>query len=89
MRIADVDWTVTRSGVLLGVTQLVGRGDVLFRSTDSSWTRFVETAVHTSFGLVRPLVQGDAVYVVDDERWAVSLDDGATWRRTPALPRTH
>lgn len=88
VRIADVDWTVTRSGVLLGVTQLVGRGDVLFRSTDSSWTRFVETDVHTSFGLVRPLVQGDAVYVVDDERWAVSLDDGATWRRTPALPRT-
>ena len=30
--------------------------------------------------------RGDAVYVVDDERWAVSTDDGATWRRTPALP---
>ena len=87
VRIADVDWTVTRSGVLLGVTQLVGRGDVLFRSTDASWTRFVETDVHTSFGLVSPRVQGDAVYVVDDERWAVSTDDGATWRRTPALPR--
>lgn len=88
VRIADVDWTVTGSGVLLGVTQLVGRGDVLFRSTDSSWTRFVEIDLHTSFGLVRPLVQGDAVYVVDEERWAVSLDDGATWRRTPALPRS-
>jgi hypothetical protein len=87
VRVADVDWTVTRSGVLLGVTQLVGRGDVLFRSTDASWTRFVETGLHTSFGLVRPMVQGDAVYVVDDQRWAVSTDDGATWRRTPALPR--
>jgi hypothetical protein len=86
--IADVGWTVTRSGVLLGVTQLVGRGDVLFRSTDSSWTRFVETPVHTSFGLVSPTVQGDAVFVADDERWAVSTDDGATWRRTPALPRS-
>jgi hypothetical protein len=82
---ADVGWTVTRRGVLLGVTQLVGRGDVMFRSTDSSWTRFVETDVHTSFGLVTPMVQGRAVYVVDDERWAVSTDDGATWRRTPAL----
>ncbi len=87
LTIADVDWTVTRSGVLLGVTQLVGRGDVLFRSTDASWTRFVETDVHTSYGLVSPTVQGDAVAVVDDERWAVSLDDGATWRRTPPLPR--
>ncbi|QWZ10001.1 hypothetical protein KRR39_09860 [Nocardioides panacis] len=87
VRIADVDWTVTRSGVLLGVTRLVGRGDVLFRSTDPSWTRFVETDVHTSFGLVSPMVQGEAVYVVDDERWLVSTDDGATWRRTPALPR--
>ena len=86
LTIADVDWTVTRSGVLLGVTQLVGRGDVLFRSTDASWTHFVETGVHTSFGLVRPMVQGHAVYVVDDERWAVSTDDGATWRRTPPLP---
>jgi len=35
---------------------------------------------------VRPVVVGDAVYVVDDERWAVSTDDGATWRRTPGLP---
>jgi hypothetical protein len=87
VRTADVDWTVTRSGVLLGATQLVGRGDVLFRSTDASWTRFVETGVRTSFGLVRPVVQGDAVYVVDDVRWAVSTDDGATWRRTPPLPR--
>lgn len=86
VRIGDVDWTVTGSGVLLGVTQLVGRGDVLFRSTDASWTRFAETDVRTAFGLVRPVVQGDAVYVVDDERWAVSTDDGATWRRTPALP---
>ena len=87
VRTADVDWTVTRSGVLLGATQLVGRGDVLFRSTDASWTRFVETDVRTAFGLVRPVVQGDAVYVVDDVRWAVSTDDGATWRRTPPLPR--
>jgi hypothetical protein len=86
VRIADVDWTVTRSGVLLGVTQLVGRGDVLFRSTDASWTRFVETDVRTSYGLVAPMVQGDAVYIVDAERWAVSTDGGATWRRTPALP---
>ena len=86
IRIGDVDWTVTSSGVLLGVTQLVGRGDVLFRSTDATWSRFVETDVHTAFGLVRPVVVGDAVYVVDDERWAVSTDDGATWRRTPRLP---
>ena len=87
VRIADVDWTVTRTGTLLGVTQLVGRGDVLFRSTDRTWTQFVEADVHTSFGLVRPQVEGAAVYVVDDERWAVSTDDGATWRRTPGLPR--
>jgi hypothetical protein len=86
VRVSDVDWTVTRSGVLLGVTQLVGRGDVLFRSTDARWSRFVETDVHTSFGLARPVVVGDAVYVVDDERWAVSTDDGATWSRTPPLP---
>ena len=72
--------------MLLGVTQLVGRGDVLFRSTDATWSRFVETDVHTAFGLVRPVVVGDAVYVVDDERWAVSTDGGATWRRTPRLP---
>jgi hypothetical protein len=85
IRITDVDWTVTRSGVLLGVTQLVGRGDVLFRSTDATWSRFVETGVRTSFGLVRPTVVGGAVYVVDDERWLVSVDDGATWRRTPGL----
>ena len=71
--------------MLLGVTQLVGRGDVLFRSTDATWSKFVETGVRTSFGLVRPTVVGDAVYVVDDERWLVSTDDGATWRRTPAL----
>jgi hypothetical protein len=85
IRIGDVDWTVTRSGVLLGVTQLVGRGDVLFRSTDATWSRFVQTGVRTSFGLVRPTVVGGAVYVVDDERWLVSVDDGATWRRTPGL----
>lgn len=85
IRIGDVDWTVTRSGVLLGVTQLVGRGDVLFRSTDATWSRFVETDVRTGFGLVRPTVVGGAVYVVDDESWLVSLDDGATWRRTPGL----
>ena len=82
----DVDWTVTRSGVLLGVTQLVGRGDVLFRSTDDGWSRFVETSLHTDFGLIRPTVVGGTVYVVDGERWAVSADDGATWRRTLALP---
>ena len=86
IRVGDVDWTVTRRGVLLGATELVGRGDVLFRSTDSRWTRFVETDVHTDFGLARPTVVGDAVYVVDGERWAVSTDDGATWRRTPGLP---
>jgi hypothetical protein len=83
---SDIDWTVTRSGVLLGVTQLVGRGDVLFRSTDAGWSRFVETGLHTDYGLVRPTVVGGTVYVVDGERWAVSSDDGATWRRTPALP---
>ncbi len=59
---------------------------MLFRSTDATWSRFVETDVHTAYGLVRPAVVGDAVYVVDDQRWAVSTDDGATWRRTPALP---
>ena len=83
--IGDVDWTVTSTGVLMGVTQLVGKGDVMFRSTDSSWAHFVPTGVHTAFGLIRPTVQGDAVYVVDEERWAVSTDDGATWTRTPAL----
>ena len=85
-RIGDVDWTVTPSGVLLGVTQLVGRGDVLFRSTDATWSRFVEADVHTAFGLVRPVAVGGAVYVVDDQQWAVSTDGGATWRRTPPLP---
>ncbi|NUR09231.1 MAG: hypothetical protein HOQ45_19790 [Nocardioidaceae bacterium] len=86
LEVADVDWTVTRRGTLLGVTQLVGRGDVLFRSTDASWTRFVQSPVHTSFGLVRPVAVAEALYVVDDERWAVSLDDGAHWRRTPPIP---
>lgn len=86
VRIGDVDWTVTPAGVLLGVTQLVGRGDVLFRSTDATWSRFVETGVRTAFGLVRPVAVGGAVYVVDDQRWAVSTDGGATWRRTPPLP---
>jgi len=86
VRIGDVDWTVTPSGLLLGVTQLVGRGDVLFRSTDATWSRFVETGVHTAFGLVRPVAVGGAVYVVDDQQWAVSTDGGATWRRTPPLP---
>jgi hypothetical protein len=86
VRIGDVDWTVTPYGVLLGVTQLAGRGDVLFRSTDATWTRFVETGVHTAFGLVRPVAVGSAVYVVDDQRWAVSTDGGATWRRTPPVP---
>jgi len=86
VRIGDVDWTVTPSGVLLGVTQLVGRGDVLFRSTDATWSRFVEADVHTAFGLVRPVAVGGAVYVVDDQQWAVSTDGGATWRRTPPLP---
>lgn len=86
IRIGDVDWSVTRNGVLLGVTELVGRGDVLFRSTDASWNHFVDTGVHTSFGLVRPSVEGGAVFVVDSERLMVSTDDGATWRRTPRLP---
>jgi hypothetical protein len=86
IRVADVDWTVTGTGVLLGVTRLVGSGDVLFRSTDASWTRFVQTGVHTSFGLVTPVVRGGIAYVVDEERWAISTDDGATWRRTPRLP---
>jgi hypothetical protein len=85
IRRGDVDWTVTRSGVLLGVTELVGRGDVLFRSTDATWDRFVETGLRTDLGLVRPTVVGGTVYVVDGERWAISTDDGATWRRTPAL----
>jgi hypothetical protein len=86
VRTGDVDWTVLADGNLLGETQLVGRGDVLFRSTDPSWTRFVDTPVRTDFGLVRPTVEGDAVYVVDQERYAVSLDGGAHWRRTPPLP---
>ena len=81
-----MDWTVTRTGVLLGVTELVGRGDVMFRSTDSSWSRFVQTHVHTGFGLVRPSVEGGAVFVVDSDGLLVSTDDGATWRRTPSLP---
>jgi hypothetical protein len=86
LSVADVEWTVTGSGELLGVTQLVGRGDVLFRSTDSSWTRFTETGVHTAFGAIHAIVQGSTVYVVDDERYAVSTDGGARWHRTPALP---
>lgn len=86
IKIVDVDWTVTRNGYLLGVTQLVDRGDVLFRSSDPSWSHFAETRVHTSFGLVRPSVEGHAVYVPDSKGWLVSTDDGANWRRTPPLP---
>jgi hypothetical protein len=86
IKIVDVDWTVTRNGYLLGVTQIVGRGDVLFRSTSPSWSHFAETGVHTSFGLVRPSVEGRAVYVPDDKGWLLSTDDGASWRRTPPLP---
>lgn len=86
IEISDVDWTVTRNGYLLGVTQLVGRGDVMFRSTSARWTDFAETPVHTSFGLVRPSVEGRAVYVPDSNGWLVSTDDGASWRRTPPLP---
>jgi hypothetical protein len=86
VKIVDVDWTVTRNGYLLGVTQLVGRGDVMFRSTDPSWAHFAETGVHTSFGLVRPSVEGNAVFVPDSKGWVLSTDDGASWRRTPALP---
>lgn len=86
LSVTDVAWTVTPRGTLLGVTELVGRGDVLFRSTDASWSRFVETPVHTAFGLVRPSVSGKVVHVADDERWWVSTDDGAHWRRTPPLP---
>ena len=77
---------MTRDGVLLGVTELAGRGDVLFRSTDESWHHFVDTRVHASFGLVRPSVEGGAVFVVDSDQLLVSTDDGATWRRTPRLP---
>ena len=86
LHVTDIAWTVLPDGNLLGETQLLGRGDVLFRSTDPSWTRFVDTPVHTGFGLVRPTVVGHAVYVVDQERYAVSLDDGVHWRRTPPLP---
>lgn len=86
IRIGDVDWTITRSGVLLGVTQLVGRGDILFRSTDASWRRFVPTGVHTVSGLVRPVVRHDAVAVPDEAGWVVSTDDGASWRRASTLP---
>jgi len=82
----DADWTVLPDGNLLRDAQLVGRGDVLFRSTDPSWTQFVETPVRTAFGLVRPVVEGHVVYVVDKERYAVSDDGGAHWRRTPPLP---
>jgi hypothetical protein len=84
--IGDVDWTVTRSGVLLGVTELVGRGDVMFRSTDAGWHRFVKTHVHTAFGLVRPSVVGGAAFVPDSDGFLVSTDDGASWRRTPKVP---
>jgi hypothetical protein len=84
--IGDVDWTVTRAGNLLGVTELVGRGDVLFRSTDPSWRRFVVTKVHTDEGLVRPWVEGGVVVVPDGNRFAVSGDEGATWRLTRPPP---
>jgi hypothetical protein len=86
VRRGDVDWTVTRTGVLLGVTELVGRGDVLFRSTDAHWSHFVVSDLRTDLGLVTPTVVGGVVAVPDHERWAVSADDGATWRRTPPLP---
>ena len=82
----DVDWTVTRSGVLLGVTQLVGRGRRALPQHRQRLEPVRRDDLHTDFGLIRPTVVGGTVYVVDGERWAVSADDGATWRRTPALP---
>jgi hypothetical protein len=86
IRTTDIDWTMLPDGNLLGETQLLNRGDVLFRSTDPSWTSFVNTPVRTAFGLVRPTVEGGVVYVVDEEQYAVSRDSGAHWRRTPPLP---
>jgi len=79
IEIADVSWTLTPSGLLLGVTTLVGKGDVLFRSTDSSWRRFETTKVHTSLGTISPTVVGSTVYVPDSDRWLVSRDGFATW----------
>ena len=85
--VSDVAWTLTRDGNLLGVTELVGRGDVLFRSTDPSWRHFVVVPhVHTAFGLVRPSVEGHAVVVTDSNGLLISTDDGATWHRTTRLP---
>jgi hypothetical protein len=86
VRHSDIDWTVTRSGDLLGVTEVVGRGDVLFRSTDASWSHFVETHVHTGFGLARPAVEGGTVYVPDTNGFLISNDNGVSWQRTPPLP---
>ena len=43
--------------------------------------------MHTAFGLVRPtVVRATRSTSSTSERWAVSTDDGATWRRTPPLP---
>jgi hypothetical protein len=85
VRIADVAWTLTRSGNLIGVTTLVGTGDVVFRSTDASWSRFRRADVATGFGRVSPQVVGGIVYVADVDSWLLSDDDGATWRRVSPL----
>jgi hypothetical protein len=85
IRIADVSWTLTRSGNLIGVTTLVGQGDLVFRSTDASWSSFRPTRVRTDFGGVAPRVVAGIVYVEDVDGWLVSDDDGATWRRVSPL----
>jgi hypothetical protein len=85
LRVADVDWTLLPSGTLLGVTRLVGVGDVTFRSTDHAWTSFRKVDVHTSLGAVTPEVVGSVVTVPDQDAWLVSGDDGRTWRRVSPL----
>jgi hypothetical protein len=86
IRIADVLWTVTSRGFLIGVTTLVATGDVVFRSTDPSWRTFERVDLRTDFGVVTPHAVGPTVYVVDADRWWISHDDGATFEQVSPLP---
>jgi hypothetical protein len=78
-RITDVRWQITSSGNLLGAVGSVGRAERLIRSTDPSWTSFERSDITTSVGLVYVEVAGPFSYVLDDQRWQVSEDDGRTW----------
>lgn len=75
------DWTVTTSGTLLVAPQPDRTGNRLYRSTDLSYARFAPTPVRTRLRLTQAEVAGSWVYVIDDDHWWRSADDGRTWDR--------